>query len=60
MRLSVFRKMVEDSYNVLYTPSPAQVRKFFELSEKIAEESVSEQEWYQKITEAALHWLEIR
>lgn len=57
--LSVFRKMVEDSYKTSYTPNPNQVLKFFELSNKFAAEYDNEQDWYNAIKEAALHWLEV-
>lgn len=56
--LSVFRKMIEDSFKVTYTPASNQVKSFFEYSKEIAANSKSEQEWYQKVTEKALHWLE--
>lgn len=57
--LSVFKKMVEDSYKASYTPNPEQVLKFFEQSNKLAAEFDNEQDWYNAIKEAALHWLEI-
>lgn len=57
--LSIFRKMVEDSYKASYTPNPNQVLKFFEQSNKLASEFDNEQDWYNAITKAALNWLEI-
>ena len=57
--LSVFKKMVEDSYKASYTPNPEQVLKFFEQSNKLAVEFDNEQDWYNAVKEAALHWLEI-
>lgn len=56
--LSVFRKMVEDSYQASYTPNPQQVLHFFEQSVRFAQEYHNEQEWYSAITATALHWLE--
>ena len=56
--LSVFEKMVEDSYKAFYTPGPESIRRFFEQSMKIAETSRDEKEWFQSLTECALHWLE--
>ena len=56
--LSVFRKMLEDSYHASYIPDSRQVQQFFEYSEMIAEKSNDEVEWYQKITEKALNWLD--
>lgn len=55
--LSVFRKMVEDSYKADYIPNPSQVRCFFEWSVNCAKNSLSETEWYEKIQEKAREWL---
>jgi len=55
--LSVFQKMVEDSYKVSYIPQPQQVKRFFERSNEIAESSTDEKGWYNEITNVALHWL---
>ena len=56
--LNVFKKMLEDSFKASYTPNPQQVKSFFEYSKSIASKSHSEQEWYNKIVEKALNWLE--
>lgn len=56
--LQVFRKMVEDSYKASYTPNPSHVRNFFEASNDFANTCESEVEWFEKIKEKALHWLE--
>lgn len=56
--LQIFRKMVEDSYKASYTPNPQHVRRFFEASNDLASACGNELEWYEKITEKALHWLE--
>ena len=56
--LHIFRKMIEDSHKVSYTPNPAHVRKFFEASNEYANSYADEAQWYEKITERALHWLE--
>ena len=56
--LQIFRKMVEDSYKANYTPNPTHVRNFFEASNDFANTCGSEVEWYEKIKEKALHWLE--
>lgn len=55
--LSIFRKMLEDSFKADCTPNPAQVKAFFEYSKTAAENAKSEQDWYQKVTEKALNWL---
>ncbi|MDR0205795.1 MAG: AlwI family type II restriction endonuclease [Bacteroidales bacterium] len=55
--LSIFQKMVEDSYKVAYTPQPQHVKRFFERSNEIAARSSDESAWYQEITNEALNWL---
>ena len=56
--LNVFQKMVEDSYNVHYIPNPDHVKNFFEFSNIIAKSAENENEWYEKIKDKALHWLD--
>jgi hypothetical protein len=56
--LSVFQKMVEDSYKAVYMPKPQQVKRFFEHSNEIAATSTDEKTWYREITNKALNWLE--
>lgn len=56
--LNIFRKMVEDSYKATYTPNPSHVRRLFEASNEYARTCGSEMEWYEKMQEKALHWLE--
>lgn len=56
--LQIFRKMVEDSYKASYTPSPLQVRRFFEASNEYANTCDSDIDWYEKIKDKALHWLD--
>lgn len=57
--LNVFMKMVEDSYKADYVPEPKHVKRFFEHSQKLAETSQSEMEWYEGVTQSALNWLKI-
>lgn len=56
--LSIFQKMIDDSYKATYIPDSQQVKRLFERSNEIASESINEKEWYQGITETALNWLE--
>ena len=56
--LSIFRKMVEDSYKAKYIPNPIHVRSFFEYSDRYAQTCINEVDWYEKMKEKALHWLE--
>ena len=55
--LEVFRKMVEDSYKVTYTPQPNQVKRFFERSNELVEICENEQEWFEQMKQEALNWL---
>jgi len=55
--LSVFLKMVEDSYKANYIPEPKHVQRFFERSNELADSTDNEKDWYNKITEEALNWL---
>lgn len=55
--LSVFIKMVEDSYNASYVPEPKHVQRFFERSNEIANSTENEVDWYNGITQEALNWL---
>jgi len=55
--LSVFIKMVEDSYNANYVPEPKHVRRFFERSNELANSTDNEVDWYNGITQEALNWL---
>ncbi|HBK29763.1 MAG TPA: AlwI family type II restriction endonuclease [Parabacteroides sp.] len=58
LELSVFQKMVEDSYKASYTPNPTHVEAFFKFSQSTAQEASSEMDWYDKVKEKALHWLD--
>jgi AlwI restriction endonuclease len=55
--LSVFIKMVEDSYNANYVPEPRHVQRFFERSNELANSTNNEVDWYNGITQEALNWL---
>lgn len=55
--LSIFIKMVQDSYNANYVPEPRHVQRFFERSNELANSTDNEVDWYNGITEEALNWL---
>lgn len=57
--LRVFLKMVEDSHKASYVPEPKHIQRFFERSNQLANSTNNEKEWYEKITKAALNWLEV-
>ena len=58
LELKVFQKMVEDSYKASYIPNPTHVKRFFKFSQSAANDSSSEMDWYERIKEKALHWLD--
>lgn len=55
--LSIFTKMIEDSYNANYAPEPRHVQRFFERSNELANSTDSEVDWYNGIIQEALNWL---
>ena len=55
--LSIFIKMVEDSYNASYVPEPRHIQRFFERSNELANSTDNEVDWYNGITQEALNWL---
>ena len=55
--LNIFQKMLEDSYKASYTPNPAQVRQFLDCSEKLMEDCENEIQWFNKLQEHAIKWL---
>jgi len=55
--LDIFLKMLEDSHKANCTPEPRHVQRFFERSNELAAITNNEQEWYNKMTEEALNWL---
>lgn len=55
--LSIFVKMVEDSYNANYVPEPRHIQRFFERSNELANAANNETEWYNGIKQEALNWL---
>lgn len=55
--LTVFQKMLEDSYRANYIPNPKQVKRFFEKSKEIAMACDNETDWYEQTKEKALDWL---
>lgn len=58
LELRVFRKLVEDSKKVSYTPDSRHIEAIFKESQRLAEQELSETEWHAAIQEFALSWLE--
>lgn len=57
LSLEVFRKMVENSYKASNTPSPANVRKFFEYSIDLSSSGCSEKQWFEGMEQKAANWV---
>lgn len=57
--LSIFQKMLEDSYQVDYTPTPQHVRKLFEYSNQLVKTCQNETQWFEAIKMKATNWLNI-
>lgn len=56
--ISIFQKMVDDSFRADSHPSPSHVKRFFERSNQIAVSAGSEVEWYEGIKKHAIAgWL---
>ena len=55
--INTFRKMLTDSYKADYQPNPKQVKSLFDYSLEVAEKADNEVDWYTKVTEKALNWL---
>lgn len=56
--LTLFQKMVEDSYKASYLPNPGNIKAFFETSNILAQETNDERAWYKGMSEKAMNWLE--
>lgn len=54
--LSVFIKMVEDSYNANYVPEPRHIQRFFERSNELANTTDNEIDWYNGMAQEASTW----
>lgn len=57
LELSVFRKMLEDSYKATYIPSSKQLHKFFKEASNLAIVAPNELAWYNGVKELAINWL---
>lgn len=57
LELEVFERMVEQTGDAGYTPSPDRVKDLCEYSRTVAQSAASEMEWYEAVKERALNWL---
>ena len=55
--LTLFQKMVEDSYKASYLPSPENIKTFFETSNTLAQKTEDERTWYKGMLDKAMNWL---
>lgn len=51
--------MLEDSYQVDYTPTPRHVRNLFEYSNKLVKTCKNEMQWFEAIKQKATNWLSL-
>ena len=62
--LATFREMLKRAVDAPTKPTPSNIKKLFEVSQKYVKECMlndsTESEWYQKITNTALNWLTIK
>ena len=58
LELGVFRKLVEDSMKVSYTPNSRHIEAIFKESQRLADRRISEVEWHHAIQTYALSWLD--
>lgn len=57
--LSIFQKMLEDSYKADYTPAPEHIRTFFTHSEELAKVCENEKQWFEQVKKSAIDWLHL-
>lgn len=57
--LSIFQKMLEDSYNASYIPDPKRVRQFLEASVALANTCADERQWFEALQQYAARWLSV-
>ena len=57
--LSLFQKMLEDSYKADYTPDPEHIRTFFTHSEELAKVCENEKQWFEQVKKSAIDWLHL-
>ena len=57
LELSVFRKMLEDSYKANYVPSSKQLHTFFQRANDLAKTATDEKLWYEGVKDLAFNWL---
>ncbi len=57
MNLDIFQRMLEESHKASHTPTPIQVKRFFDYSQRLATDGRDEKQWYEDISKKAVKWL---
>lgn len=57
MELDTFMKMIDNSYNAKYVPTPQHMRDIFNFARKSAETAADETQWYNAIQAFAQTWV---
>lgn len=57
LELSVFRKMIEDTFKASYKPNSDNVHKLFKNFSALADEASNERVWYEGVRKTAMNWL---
>lgn len=57
MELDTFMKMIDNSYNAKYVPTPQHMRDIFYFAKQAADTATDETQWYNAIQEFAQTWV---
>lgn len=57
--ISVFRKMVEDSYKASYIPNSNHIKRFFTKCRELRGSCSDEEQWFNEIKQSAMNWLNL-
>ena len=55
--LETFIKMVKNSYNAKFIPTPKHIKELFDFAKLEANKDIDEKQWYENIQEKAINWL---
>lgn len=55
--LENFIKMVQNSYNAKFIPTPKHIKELFDFAKLEANKDIDEKQWYENIQEKAINWL---
>lgn len=55
--LENFIKMVQNSYNAKFIPTPKHIKELFDFAKLEAKKDIDEKQWYENIQEKAINWL---